>query len=154
MSVSLPFFEDEDEDEDEDEEEEGEEEEEEELLKKILIFSCTPHYSDCDYQCTTAKSRTLGCGNTNLKAPPCSNSLQKNRGTAKTTSFCVVRRRVTRCVNVCPHLDARTARTPEFELAIVLVSSPAALIVSPWGMTSDRALQLMRQSSPAVEASP
>jgi hypothetical protein len=39
-------------------------------------------------------------------------------------------------------------RTPEFELTIVLISSPVALLVALWGMTSDRALQLMRQSSP------
>jgi hypothetical protein len=35
-------------------------------------------------------------------------------------------------------------RTPEFELTMMLISSPLALLVTLWGMTSDRALQLMR----------
>ena len=33
--------------------------------------------------------------------------------------------------------------TPEFQSAIVLISSPLALLVALWGMTSDRMLQRM-----------
>ena len=36
--------------------------------------------------------------------------------------------------------------TPEFQLSVVLISSPLALIVALWGMTSDRTLQLMQYS--------
>ena len=34
--------------------------------------------------------------------------------------------------------------TPEYQLSVVLISSPVALIVALWGMTSERTLQLMR----------
>ena len=34
--------------------------------------------------------------------------------------------------------------TPEFQLTIVLVSSPLALLVALWGMTSRRMLQAMK----------
>jgi hypothetical protein len=38
------------------------------------------------------------------------------------------------------------AYTPEFQLLIVLVSSPLALLVALWGMTSNATLQLMQSS--------
>ena len=34
--------------------------------------------------------------------------------------------------------------TPEFQLSVVLISSPLALIVALWGMTDKRTLQHMR----------
>jgi hypothetical protein len=34
--------------------------------------------------------------------------------------------------------------TPEFTMIIFLISSPLALLVALWGMTSDRVLQRMR----------
>ena len=34
--------------------------------------------------------------------------------------------------------------TPEFQLTVVLISSPLALLVALWGMTDKRTLQLMR----------
>ena len=34
--------------------------------------------------------------------------------------------------------------TPEFQLIVVLISSPLALLVALWGMTDKRTLQLMR----------
>ena len=34
--------------------------------------------------------------------------------------------------------------TPEFQLIVVLISSPLALLVAMWGMTSERTLQHMR----------
>jgi hypothetical protein len=34
--------------------------------------------------------------------------------------------------------------TPEFQLSVVLISSPLALLVALWGMTSEHTLQLMR----------
>ena len=34
--------------------------------------------------------------------------------------------------------------TPEFQLIVVLISSPLALLVALWGMTSERTLQHMR----------
>jgi len=36
--------------------------------------------------------------------------------------------------------------TPEFQVLIVLVSSPLALLVALWGMTSNATLQLMKSS--------
>jgi hypothetical protein len=36
--------------------------------------------------------------------------------------------------------------TPQFQLVIVLVSSPLALLVALWGMTSEYTLQLMNES--------
>ena len=38
------------------------------------------------------------------------------------------------------------AYTPEFQLMIVLVSSPLALLVALWGMTPKTTLQLMKSS--------
>jgi hypothetical protein len=52
------------------------------------------------------------------------------------------------CFNVYTHIEEWLDQTPEFELTIVLISSPLALLVALWSMTSDRALQLMRESSP------
>ena len=34
--------------------------------------------------------------------------------------------------------------TPEFQLIVVLISSPLALLVALWGMTSEQTLQHMR----------
>ena len=36
--------------------------------------------------------------------------------------------------------------TPEFQLTVILISSPLASLVALWGMTSERALQLMTRS--------
>jgi hypothetical protein len=36
--------------------------------------------------------------------------------------------------------------TPEFQVLIVLVSSPLTLLVALWGMTSNATLQLMKSS--------
>ena len=36
--------------------------------------------------------------------------------------------------------------TPEFQLTIVLISSPLALIVALWGMTDKRSRQLMQST--------
>ena len=37
--------------------------------------------------------------------------------------------------------------TPEFQLVVVLVSSPLALLVALWGMTSKATLQLMKSNT-------
>jgi hypothetical protein len=36
--------------------------------------------------------------------------------------------------------------TPEFQLTVVLISSPLALLVALWGMTTDRALRQMQSN--------
>ena len=41
-------------------------------------------------------------------------------------------------------------RTPEFRLIIVLISSPLAMIVCLWGMTSKRMLSQMDSSGSAL----
>ena len=42
--------------------------------------------------------------------------------------------------------------TPEFQLTVVLISSPLALIVALWGMTSERTLHYMRSSGKQMVA--
>ena len=48
------------------------------------------------------------------------------------------------CRDVFTHMLNWMAYTPEFQLMIVLVSSPLALLVALWGMTSDAILHLMQ----------
>ena len=50
--------------------------------------------------------------------------------------------------------DELIAFTPEFQLSIMLISSPLALLVALWGMTSESALQLMRSSSMQIVTVP
>ena len=50
------------------------------------------------------------------------------------------------CVNVWELIQAWLVYTPEFQLSVVLISSPLALLVALWGMTSKRALQHMKSS--------
>ncbi len=50
------------------------------------------------------------------------------------------------CNNVYQLIQNWLSLTPEFQLIVVLISSPLALIVALWGMTSERALQYMRSS--------
>ena len=52
------------------------------------------------------------------------------------------------CANVYAHMAQWMGYTPEFQLLIVLVSSPLALLVALWGMTSNATLQLMKSSQP------
>ena len=51
------------------------------------------------------------------------------------------------CFNTYTHVQFWIDLTPEFQLSVILISSPLALLVALWGMTSERALQLMQQSS-------
>jgi hypothetical protein len=48
------------------------------------------------------------------------------------------------CSNVWSVIQTWLELTPEFQLIVVLISSPLALIVALWGMTNERTLQLMR----------
>jgi hypothetical protein len=50
------------------------------------------------------------------------------------------------CGNVYVHMAQWMGYTPEFQLLIVLVSSPLALLVALWGMTSKATLHLMQSS--------
>ena len=47
------------------------------------------------------------------------------------------------CTNVFTHIHQWMVYTPEFQLTVVLVASPLALLVALWGVTSSLALQLM-----------
>ena len=51
------------------------------------------------------------------------------------------------CYNVFTHLQQWMFNTPEFQLTIVLISSPLTLLVALWGMVTKVTLQLMRSSS-------
>ena len=50
------------------------------------------------------------------------------------------------CNNVYVHITVWMTYTPEFQVLIVLVSSPVALLVALWGMTSNATLYLMKTS--------
>ena len=41
--------------------------------------------------------------------------------------------------------------TPEFQLVVMLISSPLALLVALWGMTSERTLQQMESSQLSMQ---
>ena len=49
-----------------------------------------------------------------------------------------------KCFNLWFIMQQWLIFTPEFQLTVVLISSPLALIVALWGMTSERTLQHMR----------
>ena len=48
------------------------------------------------------------------------------------------------CNNVFTHITLWITRTPEFQVTIVLVSSPLTLLVALWGMTSRQTLHAMK----------
>jgi hypothetical protein len=48
------------------------------------------------------------------------------------------------CYNDFTHISQWMFYTPEFQLTIILISSPLALLVALWGMTSKLTLQLMK----------
>jgi hypothetical protein len=50
------------------------------------------------------------------------------------------------CFNVYFLMQVWLQYTPEFQLMVVLISSPLAMIVALWGMTSDRMLQRMQSN--------
>ncbi len=50
------------------------------------------------------------------------------------------------CNNVFAHITMWISRTPEFQVTIVLISSPLTLLVALWGMTSKLILQTMKSS--------
>ena len=54
------------------------------------------------------------------------------------------------CHNVFTHIGQWAARTPEFQVTIVLISSPLTLLVALWGMTSRQTLQLMKSKEHEV----
>ena len=48
------------------------------------------------------------------------------------------------CFNEFTLIQRWWARTPEFQVTVVFVSSPVALLVALWGVTSRYTLQLMK----------
>lgn len=50
------------------------------------------------------------------------------------------------CYNTWTHMLRWMQRTPQFQVTIVVISSPFALVVALWGMTSPSALKLMREA--------
>ena len=48
------------------------------------------------------------------------------------------------CYNVFTHINQWAFNTPEFQVTIVLVSSPLTLLVALWGMTSSQTLHAMK----------
>ena len=54
------------------------------------------------------------------------------------------------CNNVFTHITLWITRTPEFQVTIVLVSSPLTLLVALWGMTSRQTLHAMKSKEQEV----
>ena len=48
------------------------------------------------------------------------------------------------CFNEFTHIQQWAVRTPEFQVTVVLVSSPLTLLVALWGMTSSQTLHAMK----------
>ncbi len=57
------------------------------------------------------------------------------------------------CYNVFAHFGQWAAFTPEFQVTIVLVSSPLALLVALWGMTSKQTLHAIKSKEQEVPLS-
>ena len=54
------------------------------------------------------------------------------------------------CFNVFTHINQWAGNTPEFQVTIVLVSSPLTLLVALWGMTSRQTLHAMKSKEQEV----
>ena len=54
------------------------------------------------------------------------------------------------CYNVFTHMNQWMAFTPEFQVTVVLVSSPLTLLVALWGMTSRQTLHAMKSKEQEV----
>ncbi len=54
------------------------------------------------------------------------------------------------CYNVFTHMHAWAVRTPEFQVTVVLISSPLTLLVALWGMTSRQTLHAMKSKEQEV----
>jgi hypothetical protein len=54
------------------------------------------------------------------------------------------------CHNVFTHIHVWMLNTPEFQVTIVLVSSPLTLLVALWGMTSRQTLEAMKSNEQEV----
>ena len=54
------------------------------------------------------------------------------------------------CHNVFTHISQWAANTPEFQVTVVLVSSPLTLLVALWGMTSKQTLHTMKSNQQDV----
>jgi hypothetical protein len=67
-----------------------------------------------------------------------SDLLQDNRNACLSSNECD-----SKCYNVYYLVRTWLIFTPEFQIVVVLISSPLALLVALWGMTSKRALNLM-----------
>ena len=56
------------------------------------------------------------------------------------------------CNNVFTHMFLWMVHTPEFIVTVVLLSSPLALLVALWGMTTRLALHLMKPDKSEMES--
>ena len=54
------------------------------------------------------------------------------------------------CHNVFTHIQQWAVRTPEFQVTVVLVSSPLTLLVALWGVTSRQTLHAMKSKEQEV----
>ncbi len=110
------------------------------LLKQILYTAATVFASFLlrsvysIMQAVSYQLQNTGIDISNTEDCPMPNTLQN--GTAR--SFCHP------CYNIYTHMTFWMTRTPAFQLTVVLISSPVALCVALWGMTSKQLLRHMR----------
>ncbi len=55
------------------------------------------------------------------------------------------------CYNMWTHMFRWLGRTPEFQVTVVLISSPLALLVALWGMTTETARKLLRETQDSLD---
>jgi hypothetical protein len=74
-----------------------------------------------------------------------SNALQNNQVDCSGQYLC------SPCYNVYTNMQVWFSFTPEFQLVVILISSPMASLVALWGMTSDRAKRLLATRATGLE---
>lgn len=83
-----------------------------------------------------------------------SNSMQ-DIGSGECVNLCADTSENPRCLqpfNEYTHIQLYLNFSPEFQLLVVLISSPLALIVALWGMTSARMLRAMKRSARQLDS--
>ena len=111
------------------------------LLFQIVFTAVTAFASFLLRSChSTIQAVSYQLQNTGINISSTNDCPISNNGAIQnvtTTNFCHP------CYNVYTHVTFWMTRTPAFQLTVVLISSPVALCVALWGMTSKQQLRLM-----------
>lgn len=112
------------------------------LLFQIMFTAVTAFASFLLRSChSTMQAVSYQLQNTGINISSTNDCPSSNTGAIQnftTPNFCHP------CYNVYTHITFWMTRTPAFQLTVVLISSPVALCVALWGMTSKQQLRLMR----------